>query len=230
MYRQTQLIPGGSLTLLGVLALSFVAPAFAAGALGLNSAHGRLIGWIVSHQGLPCLILWLLYGMSGFCMLLATAVAVYGTGVALMRGLAEVKGWALKASLEIAKLLGEALYWPIQIFAETLWEEHEKFAAYVSEQHEMRRIYREEYANDFSSYRAFARYWRALKDGSASEPDPLERAIWLMGLPEAFTRDELKRRFHTLIAPIHPDKVGPNGLATQLIDAYQLINQRKGWK
>jgi len=230
MYRQTQLIPGGSLTLLGVLALSFVTPAGAASALGLTAAHARLIGWIVSHQGLPCLILWLLYGMSGFFMLLAAGIAVYGMGVALMRGLIEVKAWALKASLEIAKILGEALYWPVQILAETVREEHEKFVAYVGEQHEMRRIYREDYANDFSSYRAFARYWRALRDGSASEPDPLERAIRMMGLPEGFTRDELKRRFHALIAGIHPDKVGPNELATQLIDAYQLINQRKGWK
>ena len=55
-------------------------------------------------------------------------------------------------------------------------------------------------------------------------------AIKLMGLPQRFTRDELKRRFNLLIAAIHPDKVGPNELATQLIDAYKLISERKAWQ
>jgi len=82
-----------------------VAPAFAASALGLTAAHGLLIGWIVSHQGLPCLILWLLYGLSGFSMLLAAAVAVYGTGVALMRGLAEGGEEPVPSTIENADVL-----------------------------------------------------------------------------------------------------------------------------
>ncbi len=51
-----------------------------------------------------------------------------------------------------------------------------------------------------------------------------------MGLTEPFTRDDLKDRFHTLIAGIHPDRVGPNELATQLIAANTLICERKRWK
>ena len=51
-----------------------------------------------------------------------------------------------------------------------------------------------------------------------------------MGLPQRFTKDEAKGRFNLLIMPIHPDKVGPNELATQLIDAYKLICSKKPWQ
>ena len=50
-----------------------------------------------------------------------------------------------------------------------------------------------------------------------------------MGLPDTFTRNDLKERFRTLIAGIHPDRVGPNGLAAQLIAANTLICERKNW-
>ena len=169
--------------------------------------------------------------MSGFAILLGAAVTVYATGVVLIRGLAAVKKWALRASLAIAKLLGELIFWPVQILIELLQDTFERFGQTMAEQRELRRIYREEYANDFPTYRAFARYWRALSDGGpASKPDPYEQAVRLMGLPPDFTRDDLKQRFRILIERIHPDKVGPNELATQLIDAYTLINQHKGWR
>ena len=51
-----------------------------------------------------------------------------------------------------------------------------------------------------------------------------------MGLTEPFTREDLKERFHILIAGIHPDLVGPNELAAQLIAANTLICERKRWK
>jgi hypothetical protein len=50
-----------------------------------------------------------------------------------------------------------------------------------------------------------------------------------MGLTEPFTRDDLRQRFRTLIAGIHPDRVGPNELAAQLIAANTLISERKNW-
>ena len=46
MYR-TQTIPGGALTLLGILALSFLIPSWTAGTLGLAAPHAHLIGWIL---------------------------------------------------------------------------------------------------------------------------------------------------------------------------------------
>jgi len=105
-------------------------------------------------------------------------------------------------------------------------------AAILNEQDELRRMYREEYAGDFPSFRAFLRSWRAHQEGeqAASDTDPLQKAIRLMGLPKKFTKDDLIQRFHKLIAGIHPDKVGPNELATLLIDAYKLICSRKAWQ
>jgi hypothetical protein len=106
----------------------------------------------------------------------------------------------------------------------------------------LRRLYREEYAADFPSYRAFLRFYRKIANGedpgaqrderrheNQAATDPVEAAIRLLGLPESFTSDDLKRRFRTLIKGIHPDVVGPNELATQLNNAHALIKERKGW-
>ena len=51
-----------------------------------------------------------------------------------------------------------------------------------------------------------------------------------MGLPEQFTRDDLKARFRTLIAGIYPGPCRPDELAAQLIAANTLICERKRWK
>ena len=51
---------------------------------------------------------------------------------------------------------------------------------------ELWRLYREEYTQDFPSYRAFLRHWRALQAAEQAKTDPLQQAIRLMGLPEQF--------------------------------------------
>ncbi len=51
-----------------------------------------------------------------------------------------------------------------------------------------------------------------------------------MGLTEPFTRDDAQGAFPLLIRGIHPDLVGPNELAAQLIAANTLICERKRWK
>jgi len=234
MYRETQ-IPGGGLTLLALLALSFLMPGWIAALLGLGSAHAALVAWITGHEGLPCIGLWLCYGAIGFAMLIVAAIGAFTACIALMRGLAIVKAWGVRASHAIAGILGELLYWPVQLLSERVWDalqqQYARLFAFLREQHELRRMYSEEYAGDYPSFRAFQRDYYAHQHGqAATETDPLQQAITLMGLPHRFTRDEMKRRFNLLIAPIHPDKVGPNGLATQLIDAYKLICSRKAWQ
>jgi hypothetical protein len=230
MYRTLQ-FPGGALTLLGVVVLSFLVPGLTASAIGLSAFHAQLLAWILSQHGLPWLVLLLLYGMSGFALLLGALMAAYTACLSLIRALAEVKDWARETSLSLATLLGELIAWPLQVGADQLRERFDSVAQHFAEQRQMRQIYREDYADEFRTYADFLRFWRGLSDEPAeTTPDPLPQAIRLMGLPADFSRDDLKRRFHTLIDRIHPDKVGPNELATQLIDAYKLINQRKGWK
>jgi hypothetical protein len=168
-------------------------------------------------------------------MLAAAAVGLYTAGILLMRGLATVKAWGVRAAHAMAGLLGELLYWPVQLLSELVWDvlqqQHTRLYAFLQEQYELRRMYSEEYANDYPSFRDFQRDYYAHKCGQqASGTDPLQKAIKLMGLPQGFTKDDVKRRFNLLIAPIHPDKVGPNELAPQLIDAYKLICSRKAWQ
>jgi hypothetical protein len=238
MYRYTQILPGGAITLLGVLGLSLLIPGWAAHFLGLGAAHSYLFVWLARQQGIAPILFWLCYGAAGFCMLVAAAISAYAAFIAAMRGLATVMMWGVRAGQAIAKWLARLLYWPLQIFSELVWDHCLRQAADLEElirqQHELRRLYREEYAAQYPSFRAFQRDWRALNSGdqtgASGETDPLLEAIKLMGLPERFTKEDVKRRFNLLIAAIHPDKVGPNELATQLIDAYKLICNRKPWQ
>src|SRR3954451_19175749 len=230
MYRIPQ-FPGGVLTLLGIVVLSFLVPGLTARAVGLNASHAQLVIWILSQHGLAWLLLLLLYGLSGFALLLGAIMAIYTACLSLIRALAELKDWAQETSHSLATLLGELIAWPLQVGAEMLRERFDIVAEHMAEQRELRRLYREEYIQDFRRYADFRLFWRGLSNGEAeTTTDPLPRAIRLMGLPDDFSREDLKRRFRTLIDRIHPDKVGPNELATHLIDAYKLINQRKGWK
>jgi len=241
MYRDTQAVPGGGFTLLGVTGLSFLTPGWAANALGCAAAHAQLADWIFRQHGILLIVLLLLYGLGGFIILVGAAVAVVTAVVALMRALSMVKAWGVRASVATASFLGALMYWPVQNLFELLWDALQRHvvqryfapvAAILNEQDELRRMYREEYAGDFPSFRAFLRSWRAHQEGeqAASDTDPLQKAIRLMGLPKKFTKDDLIQRFHKLIAGIHPDKVGPNELATLLIDAYKLICSRKAWQ
>src|SRR5262249_21036044 len=59
MYRYNQTLPGGAITLVGVLGLSFLMPGWVAGLLGLGRTHAMLVAWITGHEGIPCIGLWL---------------------------------------------------------------------------------------------------------------------------------------------------------------------------
>jgi hypothetical protein len=237
---------GMGATALVILVLSFLIPGWVARALSLTGPHAHLLNWMTAQEGLFCLGLWLAYGLAGFCVLLAIAVAVGGAGLALLWGLRKAKAWALHASVALARLVSLAMLWLAQILGELLWDVYAtqliRLAQWRYEQRELRRLYREEYAADFPSYRAFLRFYRAIENGEDPNAqrggntqagqaaiDPVEAAIRLLGLPENFTSDDLKRRFRTLIKGVHPDLVGPNALATQLNAAYTLIKERKDW-
>jgi hypothetical protein len=234
MYRYSQTLPGGPITLLGILVLSFLTPGWTAGALGLSAANAQLVDWILSHRVISCIPLLLVYGLSGFALLVVASMAIYVSYFVLIRALIAVRNWAARTSVAAARLLWLLLSWPVRIIGELLWDQYQNrtadLAARLQVERELRRLYREDYAQDFPSYRAFLRHWRALQSLEQAETDPLQQAIRLMGLPDDFTRDDLRRRFRTLIAGIHPDRVGPNELAAQLIAANTLICERRNWK
>ena len=163
---------GMGATALVILVLSFLVPGWVARALGLSGPLAHLLDWMTAQEGLFCLALWLGYGLVGFCILLAIAVAVGGTGLALLWGLRKIKTWALRASVALARLLGLAMLWLAQILGEWLRDVFAtqliRFAQWRYEQRELRRLYREEYAADFPSYRAFLRFYRAIENGGGS--------------------------------------------------------------
>jgi hypothetical protein len=233
MYRYSQTLPGGPVTLVGIVAVSFLIPGWVARALGFGAANAQLADWIFRHQGISLIALLLLYGLVGFAMLVAAIMAIVIGYVVLIRFVVAVRNGAVRASVAAARLLWALLSWPPRTIGDLLKDQFNiRTAAWVArwnEWQELWRIYREEYTQDFPSYRAFLRHWRALQAAEQAKTDPLQQAVCLMGLPETFTRNDLKERFRTLIAGIHPDRVGPNGLAAQLIAANTLICERKNW-
>lgn len=234
MYRYSQTLPGGPITLVGILALSLLIPGWVANALGFSAVNAQLVDWIFRHQGISCIALLLVYGVLGFVLLVGTSMAVYAAYLVLTRLLVAVRNWAVRISVATAQLLGALLCWAPQIVFDLLCDQIQSVTAKLKadrqERRQLREIYRQDYREDFPSYRAFLRHWRTLQAAEQAKTDPLQQAIRLMGLTEPFTRDELKDRFHTLIAGIHPDLVGPNELAVQLIAANTLICERKRWK
>jgi hypothetical protein len=210
-----------------------VIPVWTANVLGFGAANAQLVDWILSHRVISCIPLLLLYGLGGFALLVGAGMAVYAAYLVLTRSLVAVRNWAMRTSVAAARLLWSLLSWPVRIIFELLLDQFQRrtaaLAALYHEQQELRRLYREEYAADFPSYCAFLRHWRELQNSEQAKTDPLQQAIRLMGLPEDFSRDDLRRRFHTLIAGIHPDRVGPNELAAQLIAANALICGRMHW-
>jgi hypothetical protein len=233
MYRYSQTLPGGPIILVGILALSLLIPGWTANVLGFGAANAQLVDWIFRHQGISCIGLLLLYDVLGFLILVGAGMAVYAAYVVLIRVVVTVRNGAIRASVAIAQLLGTLLCWAPEIVVKLLCDQIEsgtaKLNAYRQERRQLREIYRQDYAEDFPSYRDFLCHWRALQAAEQAKTDPLQQAIRLMGLPDHFTRDDLKDRFHTLITGIHPDLVGPNELATQLIAANTLISERMNW-
>jgi hypothetical protein len=234
MYRYSQTLPGGPVTLVGVLALSFLIPGWAAGALGWGAANAQLVDWIFRHQGMFFIALLLLYDLLGLCILVCSAISFYAGYFVLVRALVAVRNWAVRTSVAVAQLLLALGSWHLRIIGDLVKDQYRSRTADLvarwHEREELWRLYREEYTQDFPSYRAFLRYWRALQAAEQAKSDPLQQAIRLMGLPDSFSKDDLRQRFHTLIAGIHPDLVGPNELAAQLIAANTLICERKRWK
>src|SRR5205085_10635623 len=125
MYRYNQTLPGGPITLVGILALSFLVPGWVANALGFSAANAQLVDWIFRHQGISCIGLLLLYGIGGFAMLVGAGMAVYVAYFVLIRAVVAVRNGAVRASVAAVQLLWALL----QILGECLWDEYQSRTA-----------------------------------------------------------------------------------------------------
>ena len=119
MYRH-QTLPGGPITLVGIIVLSFVIPGWAAGALGFSAANAQLVDWILSHRVIACIPLLLLYGIGGFALLAGAGMTVFISYRVLIRVVIALKNWAVRTSVAIAQLLGVLLCWAPEIVFDLL--------------------------------------------------------------------------------------------------------------
>jgi hypothetical protein len=84
MYRYSQTLPGGPITLVGIIVFAFLIPGWAATALGFGAANAQLVDWILAHRVIACIPLLLLYGLCGFALLVGAGMTVYVAYVVLV--------------------------------------------------------------------------------------------------------------------------------------------------
>jgi hypothetical protein len=104
------------------------------------------------------------------------------------------------------------------------------------EEQELRRLWTEEFREEFRTFREFKQHFQAGAQEKAEEPappkaDPFIAACRILGLPEngAFTAAELRKKYLTLMKGVHPDAGGSNALAAEINAACTYIRERNGW-
>lgn len=114
------------------------------------------------------------------------------------------------------------------------------------EERELRRLWHEEFRDEYPSFDAFLAAFHggtAPSDDSSSAwdepetapprpPDPFAEACALFGLsPDGgFTEGELTARYRRLMQKAHPEHGGSHESAAQLNTARDFIKRRRGWK
>ncbi|MGE0061417.1 MAG: hypothetical protein AB7T86_04990 [Xanthobacteraceae bacterium] len=107
--------------------------------------------------------------------------------------------------------------------------------AALAQERALRRAYREEFKNSYTSYRAFRAAFNAkgAEQGDATTAaDPFSAACAALGLREdgRFSHDEFKAQYRAVMKAIHPDVAGANDKAASINGAAAVIKQRKNWK
>lgn len=234
---------------LGVIgiAIAWFIPGLLAQMLGWGQAHDELVAWAAAKQYWLFIPLLFVYVLSGFFVLVAvlsaSAVIAYalfiGIKTATIR-LAEATENLVTAFLDLlvrsVRIALQLFIWSLHLVADRALSLADSSTAYIrqlwAERQELRRLYREEFADQFRSFKEFKDHLNGSKSSDEQESpkvDPYEAAIRLFGLTEIFTRAELEDRYRRLMRGVHPDVAGPNELATQLNQARDLIKNRKGW-
>lgn len=247
------------LVMLGILAcIAVPVPALLFEMAGLP----RFLPWVYGLPPLPrfaiLLPLWgltmvVLAGVASGLLLFAErllTMCAAGAGfiaLAVERALSGV----LMAFVSVIQVAVVLVFVPFFLLGEWVWDviyaRYALLTVWAEERRELRRIYREQYAKQFPTFRAFLRFYRenaasggGTKGGSGprqegnsgpTAEDKFKAACEYMGLPAdgSFTHAELKGRFRTLMKTAHPDAGGSLAEAVALNAAYDFILKRKGW-
>lgn len=109
----------------------------------------------------------------------------------------------------------------------------------LREERDLWQRYRDEFYQAYGSYAEFKRAFYADDDHHDDRQQhqreerhgiSLDDAFALLGLSATCGREEFEARYRDLMKQVHPDRAGPNGMATQLNEARALIRKQKGWK
>lgn len=164
--------------------------------------------------------------------------------VAFVGGLEKLTAKLLAAALISGPTLlaqGVALLtYPLRLLFESAFEKAQvgigaRLQSWREEQ-ELRRLWKEEFREEFRTFREFKQHFQAGAQEKAEEPappkaDPFIAACRILGLPETgtFTAAEMKKKYLTLMKGVHPDAGGSNALAAEINAACTFIRERKGW-
>jgi hypothetical protein len=141
------------------------------------------------------------------------------------------------------KLLAQGIAlatYPLRLLCESAFEKAlvrigQRLQSWREEQ-ELRRLWNEEFREEFRTFREFKQHFQAGAQEQTEEPappkaDPFIAACRILGLPEngAFTAAELRKKYLTLMKGVHPDAGGSNALAAEINAACTYIRERNGW-
>lgn len=236
--------------------IAFFVPEFLAQETGWQQAHDQLVAWARTKELWLFISLFIVYEIFGFLVLVSAVFASGTIGYVLFLGVKEATIWTAKGTVFLmaaiftglavsAVFVLKILIWPFRFVADFVKQFALSSTASLrqrwAERQELRRLYREEFADEFDSFKEFK---RRLNDPDPEEEeeeekarpqeppkvDPYAASIRLLGLTDNFTRKDLEDRYRKLMRGVHPDVAGPNELATQINQARDLIKRRKGWK
>ena len=243
-----------------VLGLSLAAPQFVALQLGYEHELQNLIDW---GQARPLWIarpLLFLYGLIGFFGVVIAGSAICAAGYLFYRWVTEatfrlwewVRCLVSNFLLRLAKVLSFAGSIVIGLLrlaggflsrsAADLWR---RATRRIREAIELRRVYLEEYRDQFGSFREFKEAFDAAnRDDDAAgqndhasdggpdggrKTDLFATALLIFGLPRKFTRADLTRRYREMMKSAHPDVGGSHEHAATINWAHNLIKERMSW-
>lgn len=227
-------------------AAALIAPWAIAYGLGLDQALAELID---SFGRLRLVALALLYGASfviigsvlrGLFLLLG--LGAFGGNLLTERLAAGLAG-LLRHIGGICAGLASMIVLALRAVIRPLEVRCHEWITRLREERDLWQRYRDEFYQAYGSYAEFKRAFYG-DDGHHDDHHhdrqhdqreerhgiSLDDAFALLGLSVTCRREEFEARYRDLMKQVHPDRAGPNGMATQLNEARALIRKQKGWK
>lgn len=179
------------------------------------------------------------------CMVFLVNVAIESAMKLFVISSAVMINWMTGMALSVLQILLSLISGPLQLVQEQ-----------YAQRQEIRRIYHDDHAAAFKTFRSFKRFWDAVERGDApvypgtetadegsdpeqetrrdrppeQKPDPYKQALDLFGLKEPFDLKAFKTRYREMMKAHHPDLTGDHHKAQDLNVAADIIKKKRRWK